>query len=83
MPPKLSAEQTQNNESIIRVEITAQMLNEVDEKGEWKFTDDQLKDWLSKLRGDREVVMAKKVAKEAGIAAPAKPKKALTEDDLF
>lgn len=82
--PKLSAEQTQNSDAIIRVEITAQMLNETDEKGDWKFTDDQLKEWLSKLRGDREVTMAKKIAKESGTATTSRPvKKALTTDDLL
>lgn len=80
--PKLSAEQTNAADQIIRVEITPQMLNETNEDGSWKFPDDQLKEWLLRLRGDREIVAAKKQAKESG--APRQPKAAggLTEDDL-
>jgi hypothetical protein len=79
--PKLSAEQP-GTDQIIRVEITPQMLNEVNEDGTWKFNDAQLKEWLMKLRGDREIVMAKKAA--SGTAPTRGPKTAtgLTEDDL-
>ena len=62
---KLSAGQPEP-ESIIRVEITAQTLNEKNEDGTWKYSDDQLREWLTKLRGDREVTVAKKIAKETG-----------------
>lgn len=79
--PKLSAEQTSAGDQIIRVEITPQMLNETNEDGSWKFPDDQLKEWLLKLRGDREIVAAKKQAKESGTPR-AKAATGLTEDDL-
>lgn len=64
---KLTAGQPQV-EVIIRVEITAQTLNEKNEDGSWKYSDDQLREWLTKLRGDREITVAKKVAKETATA---------------
>lgn len=78
--PKLSADQTQTTE-IIRVEITPQMLNETNEDGSYKFDDAQLNDWLTKLRGDREMVLARKASKDSSPKAP-KVTKSLTEDDL-
>lgn len=80
MAPKLSADQA-GIDQIIRVEITPQMLNETNEDGSWKFSDSQLGEWLTKLRGDREIVMAKKAAKESGPRSPKGPT-GLTEDDL-
>lgn len=68
--PKVSAEQTPV-ESIIRVDITAETLNEKNPDGSWKFSDDQLREWVTKLRGDREVTIAKKASKEAGAAKKA------------
>lgn len=62
---KLSADGGPQTDQIIRVEITAQTLNEKNEDGSWKFNDDQLRDWLVKLRGDREITVAKKVTREA------------------
>jgi hypothetical protein len=81
--PKLSAEQP-GADAIIRVEITPQMLNETNEDGSFKFTDDQLRDWLTKLRGDREIVMAKAQQKASSEGRPKAPRGSvgLSEDDL-
>ena len=80
MAPKLSAEQTVTE--IIRVEITPQMLNEINDDGTYKFDDTKIREWLTKLRGSREEVMAKRATKDA--AGPRGPKAGtgLTEDDL-
>lgn len=78
---KLSADQGQPTDSIIRVEITAQTLNEKNEDGSWKYSDDQLREWLTKLRGDREVTIAKKIARTEN-ATKRKAEQELTDEDL-
>lgn len=80
MAPKISAEQTPV-ESIIRVDITAETLNEKNPDGSWKFSDDQLREWVTKLRGDREVTIARKVAKETGAAKRAAAAKDEEQDE--
>lgn len=80
--PKLSAEGSPNAGEIIRVEITSQTLNEKNEDGTWKFSDDQLRDWLTKLRGDREVTVAKKMTRDASNAKREKVVQELTDDDI-
>lgn len=62
--PKLTAEQSAT-EAVTRVpDVTAATLNEKNPDGSWKYTDDQLRAWLQGLRGDREVTVAKKLARQ-------------------
>lgn len=71
--PKLAAGGT-SSEEITRVDVEPQMLNEKNEDGSYKYTDDQLREWLHKLRGDREVAQAKATrTSPSGASAPAKP----------
>lgn len=72
--PKLAAGGTQDSEAIIRVDVEPQMLNEKNEDGSYKYTDDQLREWLHKLRGDREVAQAKASTPKTGTSSsPTKP----------
>lgn len=64
-----------SSEEIVRVTIEPQTLNEKNPDGTYKFTDEQINDWLNKLRGEREVSIAKAATRTSqGPAAPAKPK---------
>ena len=78
---KLSADQGQQTE-IIRVEINAATINEKNEDGTYKFSDDQLNTWLESLRGNRLATLAKK--QEAAKRGPAAPKapQVFSEDDF-
>lgn len=71
--PKLSAGNTLSEE-IVRVDVDPQTINEKNEDGTYKFSDDQLREWLHKLRGEREVVMARAATKATSPGAPSKPK---------
>ena len=61
-------------EEIVRVDIDSQTLNDKNEDGTYKFSDDQMREWLHKLRGDRESTIAKAQVRAAQPAAPGKPK---------
>lgn len=80
--PKLTAG-NDPQEAIIRVEVTAEMINETNEDGSYKYDDDKLREWLTKLRGDREVAMAKVAkAKSDRETRAANKQPELTDDDL-
>lgn len=70
--PKLSAGSP--IEEIVRVEIDAATINEKNPDGSYKFTEDQIREWLQKLRGDREVTIAKAQTRANAPSAPSKPK---------
>lgn len=72
--PKLSAGNTLTEE-IVRVDIDPATLNEKNPDGTYKFGDDQIREWLHKLRGERETTIAKAQTKaNAAPSGPAKPK---------
>ena len=78
---KLSATPQQPTDAIVRVEITTEMLNATNDDGTPKFNDDQLREWLTKLRGDREVTFAKAAQAKASREEKAAKKANVISDD--
>lgn len=79
--PKLQANSGPTTE-IIRVDIKAETINEKDENGNFKFSEDQLRSWLHELRGDREAMIAKKMTRAASTTSSSKAAADDAEDDL-